>query len=268
MTLARLFRFGVPTLLFGALLIGVAALPEKAGAADPSSPSPQSSSASSAMPKDRAALDQAIHDYLMAHPDVVVDALKAAQAQADAQATEQSRRVIATKRKELLDSPADLVQGNPKGDVTLVEFFDYRCPYCKQVEPSLDALLKEDGKLRIVYKEFPILGEASVFATRVALAAKKQGKYADFHRAMIATKGDISDATVLNVATSIGLDAGKIKTDMSAPDIDKVIDTNYALADALNIQGTPAIIVGDTLIPGAVDLDTLRKDIAAARSGG
>jgi len=260
MTLVRSLALGAFALLIGAL-----ALPGPALAAESSSPAPQSSSA---MPKDRAALDQAIHDYLMAHPDVVVDALKAAQAQADAQAAEQSRRVIATKRKELLDSPDDLVQGNPKGDVTLVEFFDYRCPYCKQVEPSLDALLKEDGKLRIVYKEFPILGEPSVFATHVALAAKKQGKYAEFHRAMMATKGDITDETVLNVATSLGLDVSKIKADMNGPAIDKVIDTNYTLADALSIQGTPAIIIGDTLIPGAVDLDTLRKDIAAARSGG
>jgi protein-disulfide isomerase len=220
------------------------------------------------MPKDRAGLEQAIHDYLLAHPEVVLDSLKAAQQQADAQAAEQSRRVIATKQKELEDSADDLVQGDPKGDVTLVEFFDYRCPYCKQLEPSLDALLKEDGKLRVVYKEFPILGEASVYATRVALAAKKQGKYAEFHRAMMATKGDIGDETVLKVATSLGLDIAKIKADMSAPQIDKLIDTNYALADALNIQGTPAIIIGGTVIPGAVDLDTLRKDVAAARSGG
>jgi len=258
MTLARLLRFGAL-----ALLIGAVALPGPTAAADSSSPAPQTS-----MPKDRAGLDQAIHDYLMAHPETILDALKAAQQQADAQAAEQSRRVIATKQKELLNSPDDLVQGNPKGDVTLVEFFDYRCPYCKQVAPSLEALVKEDGKLRIVYKEFPILGEASVYATRVALAAKKQGKYAEFHRAMMATKGDIGDETVLNVATSLDLDVGKIKTDMNAPDIEKLIDKNYALADALNIQGTPAIIIGDTLIPGAVDLDTLRKDIAAARSGG
>lgn len=220
------------------------------------------------MPKDRADLDQAVHDYLLAHPEVVLDALKAAQQQADAQAAEQSRRMITTKQKELLGSPDDLVQGNPKGDVTLVEFFDYRCPYCKQIEPSLDALLKEDGKLRIVYKEFPILGEASVYATRVALAARQQRKYAEFHRAMMATKGEISDATVLKVASSLGLDMNMIKDDMSAPRIDKLIDANYALADALNIQGTPAIIIGDTLTPGAVDLDTLRKDIAAARGGG
>jgi protein-disulfide isomerase len=258
MTLARFLRFGAL-----ALLIGAIALPNQTSAADSSSPVPQSS-----LPKDRAGLDQAIHDYLMAHPEVVLDALKAAQQQADAQAAEQSRRVVSTKQTELQGSSDDLVQGNPKGDVTLVEFFDYRCPYCKQVEPALDALLKDDSKLRIVYKEFPILGEASVFATRVALAAKKQGKYAAFHRAMMATKGDIGDETVLNVATSVGLDTSKIKTDMSTPEIDKLIDKNYALADALNIQGTPALIIGDTLIPGAVDLDTLRKDIAAARSGG
>jgi protein-disulfide isomerase len=258
MILARFIRFAAV-----ALVVGAIAFPRQTPAADSASPASQST-----MPKDRAGLDQAIHDYLMANPEVVLDALKAAQQQADAQAAEQSRRIIATKQKELVGSPDDLVQGNPKGDITLVEFFDYRCPYCKQVEPSLEALLKEDSKLRVVYKEFPILGEASVYATRVALAAKKQGKYAEFHRAMMATKGEIGDETVLKVAASLSLDMNKIKADMSAPQIDKLIDTNYALADALNIQGTPAIIIGSTVIPGAVDLDTLRKDIAAARGGG
>jgi protein-disulfide isomerase len=159
------------------------------------------------------------------------------------------------------------VQGNPKGDVTIVEFFDYRCPYCKEIEPVLDALLLEDRKLRIVYKEFPILGPPSVFASRTALAAKKQGKYAAFHRAMMAAKGNISDETVLKVAASVGLDTEKIKADMGAPEIDRVLKANYELAEALQIQGTPGIIIGDTLIPGAVDIATLRKDIAAARKG-
>ena len=251
MTVARLYRLAAFALCLG--VMALAALPV---------------AADSGMPQNKAALDQAIHDYLMAHPDVVVDALKAAQQNADAQSAEQSRRTIQTKQKDLFNAADDLVQGNPKGDVTLVEFFDYRCPYCKQVEPSLDALLKEDGKLRIVYKEFPILGEASVYATHVALAAKKQGKYAEFHRAMMATKGEIGDAAILDVAASIGLDVAKLKADMSAPEIDKLIDTNYGLADALNIQGTPALIVGETLIPGAIDIDTLRKDIADVRKGG
>lgn len=255
MIAVRLGRFAALMFAVGAMALGATR-----ATAD-------SSLSQSDLPKDRAALDQEIHDYLMAHPDVVVDAMKAAQQQADAQAAEQSRRTIMSRQKELVDDTDDLVQGNPKGDVTLVEFFDYRCPYCKQVEPSLDALLKEDGKLRIVYKEFPILGEASIYATHVALAAKQQGKYAEFHRTMMATKGDISDDTVLKVATSLGLDMTKIKADMTAPAIDKLINKNYALADALDIQGTPALIVGDTLIPGAVDLDGLRKDIAAARKG-
>lgn len=216
----------------------------------------------------KSVLDQAIHDYILSHPDVVMDALKEAQQHEDDQSAAQSRRVIATKQKELIAAPEDLVQGNPKGDVTLVEFFDYRCPYCKEIEPELDALLKEDGQLRIVYKEFPVLGEASVYATRVALAAKKQGKYAEFHRAMMATKGDISDETVLKVASSVGLDLDRLKADMSAPEIQQLIDKNYALADALQIQGTPALIIGTQMIPGAIDIDALRQDIAAARKPG
>lgn len=228
---------------------------------------PATAVAQSFSPTQKQEIDRLIHDYLQQHPEAVMDALKAAQQQADAAKAAAAKRTIAAKRDELLHDPNSAVAGNPNGDVTLVEFFDYRCPYCKQVEPSLDALLKEDGKLRIVYKEFPILGEASIYATHVALAAKQQGKYAEFHRAMMATKGDISDDTVLNVATSLGLDMTKIKADMAAPAIDKLIDKNYALADALDIQGTPALIIGDTLIPGAVDLDGLRKDIAAARKG-
>jgi protein-disulfide isomerase len=251
MSFARAFAFVALSLLLAALTL---ARPTTA--------------ADASLPQDRAALDQAIHDYLMAHPDVVLDALKAAQQQADAQAAEQSRRTIVTKKKELFESSDDLVQGNPKGDVTVVEFFDYRCPYCKQVEPSLDALLKEDTKLRIVYKEFPILGDTSVYAAHVALAAKKQGKYAEFHRALMATKGDIAPETVMNVAASVGLDLNKVKADMTASEIDKLIDANFALADALNVQGTPAIIIGDMLIPGAIDLDSLRKDIAALRKNG
>ena len=249
------FRIALVSILFAIAMLG----PPLATAESLAPPEP--------MPKDRAALDQAIHDYLMSHPDAVIDALKAGQAQADAKAAEQSRRTIKTKQNELLADPDDLVQGNPKGDVTLVEFFDYRCPYCKQVEPSLDALIKDDPKLRIVYKEFPILGEASVYATHVALAAKRQGKYAEFHRVMMATKGDINDDVVLKVAASLGLDMTKIKSDMSAPANDKLIDKNYALADSLDIQGTPAIIIGDTMIPGATDIDSLRKDIAALRKG-
>lgn len=228
---------------------------------------PAARAAETLTPAQKAAIDQEIRDYLSKHPEAVLDALKAVQEKSDAEAAAETRHVIAEKHKELFDDPDDLVQGNPKGNATIVEFFDYRCPYCKEIEPRLDALLLEDRKLRIVYKEFPILGAASVFASHVALAARKQGKYAAFHRAMMAAKGNISDDTVLHVAASVGLDIAKIKADMESPAIDRIIKRNYALADALHIDGTPGIIIGDTLVPGAVDIDTLRKDIAAARKG-
>ena len=218
-------------------------------------------------PRQKSAIDRAIHDYLVNHPEAVLDALKAAQQKSDEQAAADARRVIAERRQELVADPDDLVQGDPKGDATIVEFFDYRCPYCKEIEPTLDALLLEDRRLRIVYKEFPILGEASIYAARAALASRSQGKYPAFHRAMMAQKGDITDETVLKVAASVGLDLKKLKAEMDAPAIDRIIKGNYALAEALHIQGTPGLIVGDEMIPGAVDPDTLRKDIAAARKG-
>jgi protein-disulfide isomerase len=211
-------------------------------------------------------LDQAVEalkqnpaavDFLLKHPEAVLDALMA----------ERAPGIIAQKRQELLASSDDLVEGNAAGDVAIVEFFDYRCPYCKQIEPLLEAMLHDDKKLRIVYKEFPVLGDASIFAARVALASRRQGKYAEFHRAMMAAKGTIDDDFVLKIAASVGLDIAKIKAEMGAAEIDRIIQANYDLADVLNIQGTPAMIIGMRLIPGAVDLDTLRKDIAAARKG-
>jgi protein-disulfide isomerase len=219
-------------------------------------------------PQQKAAVDQVIHDYLLSHPEVVVEAMKAAQQKSDQEAAERSRRAIAAMRQQLLENPDDLVAGNPKGDATIVEFFDYRCPYCKEIEPTLDALLHEDPNLRIVYKEFPVLGEPSVFAARVALAARKQGKYAAFHRAMMAAKGNIDDAFVLKVAASVGLDIGKIRADMGSAEIERIIRANLGFAETLDIRGTPALIIGETLIPGAVDLDTLREDLAAVRRGG
>jgi protein-disulfide isomerase len=217
-------------------------------------------------PQQKEAVQQIIHDYLLNNPDVLIDALKAAQQHSEEQAAALTRQAIVEERDALLADPDSPVGGNPKGDVTIVEFFDYRCPYCKEVEPSLEALLKEDPKLRIVYKEFPILGPASVIASHVALAAEEQGKYAAFHRAMMATKGKVDEAVILRVAASVGLDVDKVKADMSGEKIDDIIQRNYELAKVLDIRGTPAFIVGDTLAPGAADIATLRKLVADARA--
>src|SRR5579863_7206214 len=222
------------------------------------------------VPTDRQAIEQIIHDYLMNHPDVLIEALKNAEDKMKADQDAADRAAIRAKQDELLHDASSPIGGNPNGDVTIVEFFDYRCPYCKEQEPGIEALLKEDPKVRIVYKEFPILGPESVTASRVALAALKQGldKYTRFHVAMMNTKGQITEAVIMKVAAESGLDMNRIKSDMKSTDIQATIQRNYALADALDIKGTPAILVGDTLEPGAVDLAQLRKLIADARKPG
>ncbi|HXP12864.1 MAG TPA: DsbA family protein [Stellaceae bacterium] len=229
---------------------------------------PPASAQSAFTPAQQQELQKLIHDYLQDHPEAVIEALKAEKQKQDAATAANQRKTIAQKRAELLSDPDSAVSGNPKGDVTVVEFFDYRCPYCKQMEPTMQALIKEDTKLRVVYKEFPILGPVSVFASRVAIASRKQGKYEEFRSQMISFKGNIDQDAVMKIAASSGLDLAKLKTDMAAPDVDKIIQRNYALAETLGIDGTPGLVVGNAINDGATDLDGLRKMIAAARKGG
>ena len=213
----------------------------------------------------RQAIEGIIHDYLLHNPDVLIEALHGAEDRLNREADAKAEKVLSDQRREIFDDPATPVGGNPRGDVTIVEFFDYRCPYCKQVLPSLQALLKEDQKLRFLYKEMPVLGPQSVTAAHAALAAQRQGKYEAFHNAMMATKGQITDETVYKVAGSVGLDVDRLKQDMSAPDIGQALKTNLALANELNIRGTPGFIVGNHIVPGAIDLEALRNMVADAR---
>ncbi|MGH7048084.1 MAG: DsbA family protein [Stellaceae bacterium] len=210
-------------------------------------------------------VDAIIHDYLMHHPDVLIAALRAAEDKLNQDNDTKATQAVAQNRHAIFDDPATPVGGNPHGTATIVEFFDYRCPYCKQVQPSLEALLKQDPNLRFVYKEFPILGPASVVAAHAALAAQQQGKYSAFHAAMMAAHGNITDDTVYQVAASVGLDVDRLKHDMAAPEIGQQLKANMTLADALQIHGTPAFIVGDHLVPGAIDLAELKTMVADAR---
>lgn len=222
-------------------------------------------SAQSFSPEQKQEIGQFIHDYLREHPEAIVESLRAAQAKATAERLAQQRQTVIAKRDELLHDPNSAVGGNPNGNVTLVEFFDYRCPYCKAIEPSLEALVKEDGELRVVYKEFPILGPVSVFASRVAIAAQKQGKYLEFHSRMMALRGTIDDDAVLKVAKDCGLDMTRLKSDMNSAETGNVIRRDYALGDALGVDATPGLVVGDRVTMGAMDIDGLRKLVAAAR---
>ena len=242
--------------LAAAVVTAPLTLPTPAAAADPLS----------AEQKD--AVEKLVHDYLLNHPEVLIEALQAAEQKQQQLSMEQAQKAMKDRRQELLADPAAPVIGNPKGDVTIVEFFDYRCPYCKQMHPAIQALLGEDKKLRFVAKEFPVLGKDSVTASRAALAAQKQGKYEPFHNALLTAKGQLNEDVVMKTASSVGLDVDRLKEDMKSPDVEAALKQNYALAQALDIRGTPAFVIGNELIPGAVDAATIKEKVAAARKSG
>jgi protein-disulfide isomerase len=213
------------------------------------------------------AMDQQIHDYIMAHPEVIVEALQAYdQKKSEADAAQQKQAIV-ERSQDLLHDAADPVTGNLNATLTVVEFFDYHCPYCKSVAPEFLNTIEKDGNLRVVFKEFPILGESSVFAAKVALASSKQGKYVEMHRALMALKGDLSEAAVYGAAKAQGLDVDKLKQDVASPEVEAHISKTYDLARALGISGTPAFIIGDELIPGALPMSELMAKVEKQRKG-
>jgi protein-disulfide isomerase len=215
---------------------------------------------------DQAKVEQIIHDYLMAHPEVIIEAVDKYQKDQEKASAQKQAQALVDRRDELLHTAADPVIGNPNGDVTIVEFFDYRCPYCKSVAASFIDLYEKDGKVRLVLKEFPILGPESEFAAKAALAAQKQDKYREFHLAMMAFKGKLTDDDVRRLAAQVGIDVAKLEQDMKDPSVADTINRNYALAEALGIKGTPAFILGNELVPGAITADEMQKRIAALRN--
>ena len=187
------------------------------------------------------------------------------QAKREAEERERTRQVIATKHAELLNDPGSPVSGNLEGDVTVVEFFDYRCGYCKRVAGTVTQLQQDDPNVRVVYKDYPILGEASELASRAALASKVQGKHLAFHEALLASQEELTQDTILIIASEVGLDTEQLNKDMQAPAIQKIIERNRALARELGINGTPGFIVGTELAPGALNLQDLKNLIRLVR---
>ncbi len=173
-----------------------------------------------------------------------------------------------TYRETLLNDPTAPVAGNLYGDVAVVEFFDYNCPYCKRVAPTVKTVLDEDPGVRVIYKEFPILGPESVIAAKAALASLEQdpAKYFAFHDAMMSNRGRLTETRIMDIAAEVGFDGERLKADMAAPEIEATIARNRALARALGISGTPAFVIGDRIVPGAIDLPALKRLIARARS--
>lgn len=213
------------------------------------------------------AVEALVRQFILDHPEVIIESMQNYQIRQQLAEQEAATAALATHRDEIKNDSSAPVVGNPKGDVTVVEFFDYRCAYCKRVLLSVRELLESDKNVRYVFKELPILGPDSVVASRAALAAWSIApeKYFAFHGALMEARGNLGEEQVLEIAEKAGLDRKKVKDGMASPEAQKTIERNLELAQKLRIQGTPAFVVGETLVPGAVDLDQLKDLVATAR---
>jgi protein-disulfide isomerase len=211
-------------------------------------------------------IKELVYEAIRENPEIVMEAVAILQKREDDAAVAAARSMLNDQRQLLERDPNAPVLGNPDGDVTVVEFFDYNCPYCKRAMPEVQALLDADPNIRLVYREWPILGEGSVYAARAALAAREQGKYEEFHWALMGLKGRVEEPRVLKVAAEIGLDVERLKADMNSPAVEEHIASTMQLAEALGFNGTPTFVIGDALVPGYVDRDQLKQFVDETRT--
>lgn len=206
-----------------------------------------------------------VRDYILENPSIVFEAADKFKAQQEAEGAKKAEASIKENLEFLTraDAPA---AGNPKGDVTIVEFFDYNCGYCRKALSDIQSVLKTDPNVRVVFKEMPILGPSSKTAALWALAANRQGKYFDFHVAVMDHKGPKEEAELEKIAKTVGLDLKKLKEDIASESVQEELNKDVEIARQIGVQGTPAFIVGTSFIPGYVGEDGLKKAIEEARS--
>ena len=220
--------------------------------------------AQSFTPEQRGQIETIIREYFIKHPEMIEELQALAQ-------TEKMKRVIGENRDVLLNSPRQVTLGNPKGDVTMVEFFDYNCGYCKRALDDMMALMKNDPNLRIVLKEMPVLSQGSMEAAQVAAALTLQDKsgkrYLDFHQKLLGGRGQADKARALAVAKDVGADMTRLEKDMASPEVKTALEESFKLAEAFNIQGTPSYVIGNEVLVGAVGLKELQSKINSARCG-
>ncbi|UCH73227.1 MAG: DsbA family protein [Rhodospirillales bacterium] len=209
-----------------------------------------------------------IADYLRENPEILIEVSEILRARQIALEEEAKAFALSAYRDQIERHPMTPVSGNAKGDVTLVEFFDYNCGYCKRVFSYIPGLIKEDPNLRVVWKEFPILGPVSRYAATAAMAADRQGKYSEFHNAVMGGGRLVSQDQVLAIAERIGLDMERLRQDMADPAIEAYLDETIELAGALGINGTPGFVVGGQVIAGAVSKEAMLQAIDLARKNG
>jgi protein-disulfide isomerase len=216
----------------------------------------------------RKEIGEIVRAYLLENPEVLLEVsreLDSRQQQAEAKKRD---KALTANAAEIFNSEHDFVAGNPKGDVTMVEFFDYNCGWCKKGFPEVMSLLEKDKNLRLVLKEFPIFGGDSDYAAMAAIASRKQGKYWEFHRALLGHEGKVTAEIVDATAEKVGLDLKRLKADMKDKEVARVIDDNHKLAEKLAISGTPAFIIDNNLVPGYLPADGLMATINDVRAGG
>ena len=211
-------------------------------------------------------IKELVLEAIRENPGIVFEAAQLFEEQQQALQAQAAAEVLDTEKATLENDPNAPVLGNPEGDVTVVEFFDYNCPYCRRVKPEMEALLAADPNVRVVYREWPILGEGSVFAARAALASRNQDKYEEFHWAMMQLKQRAEEATIIRVAEDIGLDVAQLRRDMNAPEIEEHIQTSMRLAQSLGFSGTPSFVIGDSLAPGLIQADQMIELVDQARA--
>jgi protein-disulfide isomerase len=223
-------------------------------------------------------IEKIIHDYLVSNPEVLLEASQALQQKQQQVMQQQAQAAIKENANQLISDNLTVV-GNPKGSVTLIEFFDYQCIHCKKMAPVIAELIKNDSNLKVVFKEFPIFGKSSDMASRAALAAGMQGKYQAMHEVLIKQDKRLNDQIIMDAAKSLGLNLNKLKTDMQSKVVSDALDANRQLAEKLHLMGTPAFIIVGTpggqmkegsvpaFIPGAASQETLQDLIKKASNG-
>lgn len=223
-----------------------------------------------ASPPAKSEIEQIVKDYILKHPEVVLESVRAYQERERAAQQQKAKDALVARQPDLLRDPASPttkpIADNPGDEVTIVEFFDYRCGFCKKVNPTIMKFVADHPNVRLVFKEFPILGPESVVASKAALAAERQGKYVNFHQTMMASTVPVNAQSIEQTGKDIGLDIARMKADMDSPEIAAIIAKNNELAAALNVTATPTFVVGSELYSGALDAAGLQNLIAKARA--
>jgi protein-disulfide isomerase len=219
----------------------------------------------------RGEIEKIIKEYLVGHPEVLQDAMSELEKKQAADEVAKNLAAVKDNTEEIFNSPRQVTTGNPQGDVTFVEFFDYNCGYCKRAMTDMFDLMKNDSKLKVVLKEFPVLGPGSVEAAKVAVAVRMQDaggkKYMVFHQKLLGGRGQADKAKAMAAAKDAGLDMTRLEKDLQSDEVKQTLETNLKLAEKLGLNGTPSYVIGSNVVVGAVGLDKLKENINTARCG-